>query len=100
MTSVVTRSWNRSKLCLYGPDTILAIAPPPCCGAMKVGRLVPAARGGIATGAVGIAIFSAAVALQTLERIMIIGEMPNLANKVGNLFQVCQLSYVVDVHSR
>jgi hypothetical protein len=45
-------------------DTMIAIAPPPC-GAMNAGRMAPAASGGPATGAAGIAIFLAVVAIQT-----------------------------------
>jgi hypothetical protein len=82
--SVVARSRNRSKLCLYSPDTILAIAPPSLWRAMKVGRMAPAPWSGNAAGAVGIAIFLAIIAIQTLERIMIIGETANVANNVGN----------------
>jgi hypothetical protein len=35
---------------------------------MKVGRMAPAASGGLATGAAGTAIFLAVVAIQTLEK--------------------------------
>jgi hypothetical protein len=64
---VEASSWNLSRLCPYSPDTMLAIAPPPC-GAMKVGRMAPAACGGTAAGAAGIAIVLAVVAIQTLEK--------------------------------